>query len=520
MNRFQRLLAALLIGVVPLIGTQALAGEGAGKANGHGKKDSGVVVVEPEPTPTTEPENAEQQDPDGPADSTGSDNGPQGDPNDPAGDPGGEPGPPQLEVGAHAKELLVQVGDEINYTVTVGNPGDAPLEEVIVLDIVPAEIDVLGVADNPEVEAIQLGQHNGQEDIVWNVGTLDAGETLELGWIGVAAKAGDLEAVNSVRATALQVTSETEGTSYLGALEDRDVRNPAFEPIKKKVVSYSRPRITKVLPAPPTTAGAVLPFTGSEPIPWLVLGLSLIAAGAAALLLVKLGPARQHVVVLAAVALLLTACVSDQKSPSDDQARAPSDSSVVESDDDDEEEGDVVLGTRLEKDEDKDKDETEADGTDVLPVEPVTQVVTVLGDPVRTVETVELTLADLETEDVESRDGDNHLTYEWDADSTSIVNAASSRMLVRGQTLELLTSVSDDDGDIDIVVTLTNLADEKRARIHGRLIHKVFDSTGLIATFESPLIDTVLDPGGETTATFTYMLPDGSYSAEGSFQAA
>ena len=529
MISIKRLLAVFLLAAVPLMGAQALAGEGRGKAKGHDKKDRGTVVTEPEPEPSptgTDPEADASDKPHGqkprdPKPAKEPKDGPKGG-SDPGEGPGGEPGAPELVVGSHTKELLVQVGAEINYTVTVGNPGDAPLDEVIVLDLVPPEVHVLGVANHPEVEAVQLGRANGKEDIVWNVGTLDPGQTLELKWVGIAAKAGDLEAVNSVRAKAAQARDDAEGTSYLGALEDREVRNPPFKPIKKKVVTYSRPTITKVLAAPPVVGG-VLPVTGAEPVPWLVLSVMLMVAGACALLLARIGPARHHVVALAALALLTTACVSDEKTPSVTTAPAPSDSTESEGSPDDDA-GDRVLGNRLNRDKDKNKsdEETTTDGSEgELPIAtPEPQVVEVLGDPVRTVEIVEVTLADLETDDVESRPGDNHLTYEWNADSTSITRAASSRVVVRGQALELLTSVHDNDGDIDIVVTLRNLSDSKRARVHGRLIHEVFGSSGSIATFQSPLIDTVLDPGGETTATFTYMLPTGSYSAEGSFQAA
>jgi uncharacterized repeat protein (TIGR01451 family) len=472
----------------------------------------------PEPSPSPSPTASEPTDDTAQEEKAPAATEPQGPKNDPG--PADPPtGSADLVLESDADQLLVQVGDEINYTITVDNPGTEPLEAVFVTDLVPAEIDVLGVVDHPDVEAIQLGQHGGDEDIVWNIGTLAAGQTLELTWVGVAAKPGDLAAVNSVRAEAVQTTTETEDTSYLGAVEDRSVSNPTFKPIKKKIVSYTRPRITKVLGTRFSLTGGVLPFTGGEPLPWLVFGLSMIAAGAAVLMVVKLGPSRTHVIALGLTALLLTACVSDNKPPVD-AGDKPNASSVDNDNDDDsakdDDDGDRVLGLRIKK-----KDQPTEEPAAELPVEePAVETVTVLGDPVRSVETVELALDDLAVEDVDSQDGDNSLSYEWDADSLSILTAASSRRLVRGATLELLTSISDNDGDIDITVTLTNLSKRERARVNGRLIHTVYGDDGVIATFESPMIDTVLDPGGSTTATFTYKLPDGSYSAEGSFQAA
>ena len=111
---------------------------------------------------------------------------------------------------------------------------------------------------------------------------------------------------------------------------------------------------------------------------------------------------------------------------------------------------------------------------------------------------------------------DNSLTYSWDEPGRDIVQASSSVTFTRGQPVDFTTSVGTDANAIVVNAVLRNVARDRRLAVSGRLIQEVSDSSGTVATFESP-VDTVLAPGGEARASFTYLLPTGDYSVTARF---
>jgi hypothetical protein len=134
------------------------------------------------------------------------------------------------------------------------------------------------------------------------------------------------------------------------------------------------------------------------------------------------------------------------------------------------------------------------------------------------VRTITVTAAALPVITLGPTEGDNSLSYEWDESSTSFVSAASSRQVIRGARVELLTELSSEPGAIAVHVTLRNLTTHMRVAVRGRMTHEVFGSAGLVARFVSDSIDTVLNPNGSTTVGFTYLLPTGQYTTRSAFE--
>jgi len=146
--------------------------------------------------------------------------------------------------------------------------------------------------------------------------------------------------------------------------------------------------------------------------------------------------------------------------------------------------------------------------TTPIPTEQVTvtrRVVTTVG------------LGDLPIDVLGARPSDNQMSYTWNEAAGKITRATSSVGFTKGATVELMTELGFGGDQIDVTVVVRNLSRNRRLAVNGNLIHDVSGSSGSIASFSAP-VDTVLAPGGEVSARFTYLLPSGDYDATARFQ--
>ena len=446
-----------------------------------------------------------------------------------------------LEVTSRAGEVLAQVGSTVRYVVTVTNEGSEDLEDVLVVDLAPEEIEVVSVGIVDEVEAVQIGESLGRYDVVWNVGELPAGASLDLPWEGRAVRPGDLVAANSVRGLIGPTeTVRSTSRSFLAAEGRRDVANPRFEPIEKRVVTFVDP---PPRPAPraatETQPGTVLPFTGSE-MPRLVLsGILFVLAGALVLGGARLAPpgSGKAVAAAAVAAVVLVACVAGDEGGDatprtfgTDDPRSTGEPQVK---------GERIV--RGDEDEDATPAPSRAPEATARPTPaptetpapasppatatpppvvaaPATTAPVEDPEPIRVVEIVRTELEDLPVETLGSRAGDNTIAFSWD-ESAGIVGASSGTRFVRGSGSELFTDLTEGDGSIVNEMTLRNTHEAVRLAVRGRLVHEVFSGGRLVARLRSAPIDLVLAPGGSVSARFAYLVPGGDYAVESAFEA-
>jgi uncharacterized repeat protein (TIGR01451 family) len=450
--------------------------------------------------------------------------------------------PEGLAVSSRTRGVLTQVGSMLRYEVVVSNDGEADLENVLVVDVAPAEVQVVSVDIVDEVEAVQIGQSGGRHDIVWNVGSLPAGASVELPWDGRVARPGDLRAVNSVRGL-LGTTEATRGRSesFLAAEGPRELANPPFEPIEDRVVTFVAPPPGEAAPRSATQPGAVLPFTGAAPWQIVRAGALLVLGGLLLVLGTRLSREPRKALIAALLAGLVgVACVSANEESGDAAGPVTSPRTAVTDDPRDEEET-RVKGERIVRGEGDAGAETAAPTdapaatppptappatgppTTVAPTATPPPVVAAPtapppadAGPVRVVRVVRTELEDLPVEDLESRDGDNTISFGWD-EAAGITSASSGTRFVRGGGSELFTDLSEEEGRISNRMTLRNTAEAARLRVRGRLVHEVYQGARLVARLRSDPIDVVLAPGGEVAARFSYLLPTGDYTVQAAF---
>lgn len=96
--------------------------------------------------------------------------------------------------------------------------------------------------------------------------------------------------------------------------------------------------------------------------------------------------------------------------------------------------------------------------------------------------------------------------------------ATSSRRFEAKQKLELLTRVIDRSGQIVMRAVLKNVSQERRYRVDGPLVHKVFRDGELIKRLETEVFRVVLRPGEKIVGRFTYVLDAGEYSARTDYE--
>lgn len=424
-----------------------------------------------------------------------------------------------------AAPLLVQVGDSASFSLTLRNDSHHVVEDAVVVAEIAPELDVVGVAPIPEAEAIQLGRSAQREDIVWTFETLSPGQEILLPWSARAVVAGDLEATTSAEAGASNApaTSVTQAT-YLGYVQGvRTTRGtePPSPRVEERIVTKLVP-VTRTVSA---SAAAPLPITGATPAAVLMAAFALIAVGSA-LVLVTHGSRARTGVAVALIAVILTAsgCISDSadEDPADPRAEAPagtapgSPAGDATGDDreEEEEEEDRVLGLRIERD----PEEAAADAADPTTREiaaPADEIVTeVVFQEVTTITEVLVGAPAPAPETLGSRDGDNTVSLRLGADGATIT---SSRMVSLDQTEELLVSASEAGEAFSSTVLVRNLAD-RALIVRGTLVLDTVSSSGAASELTSAPVDVVLQPGGETSAEFTFSLPPGEYGLTGAFR--
>lgn len=428
---------------------------------------------------------------------------------------------------SQSSPLLVQVGDTGSFSMTLQNPSTRPAEDVVVVAEIAPELDVVGVDPVDEADAIQLGRSPAREDIVWLFESVAPEDEIELTWTAQAVVAGDFEAETSARASADGgFATDTSQTTYLGLV--RGVRTEAGEPagrvLRERVVTKLVP-VTREVNA---SAAGLLPATGATPGAVVLLGTMLILSGGGLLLAGQARPARRALAVAVFAGLLtMSACISDNESAPrvvEDAGSEETDSGAdvapgADEPDEDDEPEDRVLGVRIERDRVPGDEEAGrvASETDTSASETAPPAVTeTVFEEVETTTLVLVPAPEPPTERLGSRSGDNLASLSISASGEPTV--ASSRMITAGATEELLVSAGGGGDAITSTVTLRNLAD-RRLEVKGVLVLSITSGAGSASELTSRPIDVVLEPGGETSAEFSFLLPAGDYSLTGAFRA-
>lgn len=420
---------------------------------------------------------------------------------------------------SQSSPLLIQVGNVAGFSATLTNNTAEALEDVAVVTEIAPELDVVGVTPIEAADAIQLGGSPTGEDIVWIFDSLAPGEAVDLIWTARAVAPGDLQAGTVVEATLQgRPAASSSQDTYLGYVRGvRTERAAAPAPVVRERV------VTKLVPVSSEVAasvGGILPVTGWSPGVMGSGGALLIALGMVLVWASRgIRSRRLALVMVGALLLTATACVSDQDSQDpDDRSQAVASPSPEETDAGDpaEEEEDQVLGVRIDRSgrgEDPDvTSETPPVAETVVP-EPATEVV---YQEVSEVISVVVPVAELPVDALSSGSSDNNLSFSW---GPGDLQAASSRVLSRGATQEILVALTSRGDQLVATVSVTNLAEDRRLHVYGRLALDLVASDGRASSLVSDPIDVVLEPGASTAADLAFSLPSGSYSAEGIFLA-
>jgi hypothetical protein len=448
---------------------------------------------------------------------------------------------PGLGVTTTSSPLVTQVGGKIHYTTRVTNDGQTKLKGVTVLALLQPELSAQTVSLVDAVDAALIGSYAQGDDVVWVLKDLAPGQSVDLPWTAKAMKPGDLRAVTTTTAKTKGVKAKADpATTYLATAAARAVVNPV-PVVKKKIVTYHSKVVPQERPplgsaatgsvAPAGSSGDELPFTGSDPTPVILWGFLLILMG---LVLVFAPKSFDRRKMLALMLVVLTACVASNSNHS----AAPG--TTVP---------DRVKGKLIRKGDgggtDTNKhagDGGSADGgpvtTTTLPFQPPTDTAasaptTTLAGPiaagqegplptvttiVRHVEQVVVPVQGLAVDKLQSRAGDDLVALDW-SEVSGIETATSSAMFNSGSPVEILTSLGEGNGSVEVDVTLRNLEPRTRLQVKGHLEHIISGASGTVATLRSEPLDLVLNPNGVAQAHFTYLLPTGSYTMSSSFVA-
>ena len=456
--------------------------------------------------------------------------------------------------------FLKAVGGRVSYDITVKNTGEDPAEDVTIVNLVPSEVHVTGAGLAPGVDAVQVGNSGGNEDVVWVINELDVGESITVNYTGAIQEPGDLQAVNRTRASSSNAGKDSsEERTYLATTGGGGSSNPTFDPIRKKHVTrhkvVTRPLIRKRVPtepdAPVGSAGAgELPFTGVDPLATITFGMVLIALGWVLVHATSVHADRRRIAV-GSLALLLVAgaCMTnggDEKveprvlgtqltrspdaAPADDDPIPEGDpgDDVTDPDNDapdedapdegpaDGDNSDGADGRDEAGDTDGSADPDATDGADGSG----TTTVLVPGDPVTTferdVDIITITADDLAVVDLASARGST-LSFGWDDGARAVTQATSSQTTV-DDVADLSAQISTAGPGMKLTVSVTNVSEDTVLHVDGRL------AVGLSAgggshMLEGPALDEDLNPGGSSSASFSFRLPSGAYSATASFLA-
>ncbi|HYI46388.1 MAG TPA: hypothetical protein VE174_13105 [Actinomycetota bacterium] len=438
----------------------------------------------------------------------------------PSDDPGStDEIPAVVDIRVSAPGGLAELGEHLSYSLLVVNPGDTPLTNLTITNIVPEELDVVGVPIIDRAESINLISMGSSEEIVWTLDTLDPGEGVTLPWEASVAATGDLVAANDVVVEAEDSSAAASRSVYLARSSTPAVQGgtssaaPATTQTRR-VVRYEQRRI------PAGTAPAILPFTGANVSGWFALALILLGAG------VVFTRARRSPALLCALMglVIMAACTSADPPPS---AEAPKQESPKGDDE--------VLGKRIHKgdnentaeappgsiDDPSPGEEGDDDATepDTETEDAITQLPVPQEDLIRVVTVPVVEIVEVQgpaTEVLTSVPGDNLITFSWDEASRSVTGAASSRTLTRDVVATVLSELSTASPSIAPSVELTNVSDGSLV-VKGNLGIETQGPGQTVTTSEH--VDLVLAPGGSITLDFEYVLPSGEYTAAPFFQA-
>ncbi len=126
---------------------------------------------------------------------------------------------PVLEVTKTGPEMRY-IGRNVAYEITVSNTGDAPARDTVLTDVLPAGTTFVGASDGGQVQGGQ---------VVWNLGTLGAGESRSVTLTVKPGSAGTVRNTATARAYCAEASAETstriEGIAAI-LLEVIDVEDP------------------------------------------------------------------------------------------------------------------------------------------------------------------------------------------------------------------------------------------------------------------------------------------------------
>jgi uncharacterized repeat protein (TIGR01451 family) len=456
--------------------------------------------------------------------------------------PGSSPTPPapeppsdtgKLEISSASTSLLVQLGRAVHYRVVVSNTGDSPLHGVYVVDLLPREVTFVSAPLPNQVEAALYGKVGAQENITWNVGTLRPGQSVTLPWSGTAASLGDMTALNAVRAEAAGAPrTRREDRTYMATSSRGRVANPAPTPTQTTVVTVRRIPSGTVLGSP-DAAGETMPLTGFDPLRAVLLASFSMAVGVLAWWSGAGRTSRRRKVIVAVTALaLLAACTAsrDEAAPrstvspqvkgkridKNDDAAGPDEASNA---------GDQQPGagdaTEPADDGDSDGSGGSEPGSGVPPIASTPAPAAPVPGPVLVRTTRVVTVGPVLRPPValDSRGGDNALTYTWDHDSASVVSASSSTAFGPPRGVRIDTSLGDSEAGTEAIATITNTSRRQPLILDGRIDYALRAASGQVASLVSGPVQMTLNPGGSTSVRFTYDLPSGTYSVTSSYEA-
>lgn len=421
----------------------------------------------------------------------------------------------ELRVSVDPGRTLAQVGTTFTYRITISNPGSTPLSGVSIHQIVPEELDVLGVHVLDEVDFTQLGLVNGEEDITWSIDSFGGGESLTLTWIAKVVRAADLRAVGTITAEAdQQVEGIAPPSVYIATARGVSVVDAGAETVAQEVV-----RERSVTAAP----GSILPATGLGPEAGLaILGLALVAVG---LVLWRSRSARRRIgagVIICA--LLMSACTSGSDEP--DVSQSPEvKGRIIENDDetDTDTDTDVQPGDDAGSEDGDEPPDADADGdggpADVPPIGEVPVGTTVPGstEVVSETVTVQVPVSELPAETLGDTDGANAVALDWSR--IDGVQQALSSLTFSDEVASVRTALRASGTRISVEVTLTNETSDRLLEVSGRLLHTVGGLPGGPTTLRSGRLDRTLAPGATIAETFVYTLPTGSFTLTSAFSA-
>lgn len=418
-----------------------------------------------------------------------------------------------LELTTSGGGFFKEVGGQISYKIIVKNTGDDPATEISLVNLVPSEVHVLSAEIAPGVDAVQVGSNQGKEDVVWVIDELAPKKSIQVTYTGTVENPGDLEAVNKTRALSLNAgKDQSEERTYLANTGDSASDNPSFDPQREKRVTrekvVERPLVRmRVATEPDAETDSKLPFTGVDPLGTLAFGLILLALGGMLLHASSGNADRRRIAVASFVVLMVAgACISNDGSDVETRVKGlqiergndqpdsepntdsndppgtddPGDDSPGPTDDPGDDPGEGNSGSGGDDNGGDPGDAGTGDSGDSGTDDTGTTVALVPGEPVttfeRNVDFVTITEDDLPVSRIGSAQG-SAMTFGWNDSTGAITSATSSNTTLEG-VADLAARISTDGPGMRLEVSLTNIAQETRVDLRGRLAVEVTTGRG------------------------------------------